>query len=167
MPIYDEESIQQFDAFVLYDNNDIEFATELIGTMENQYEMKFCTRDRDLVGGCLEHEAIITIITERCNKLIVIASNEFFESPVHKFYFNIAQAFGIGKKKPNKDKITIISHNLDKAMRNIIPCTYKDCELPANMRYLCRLDYRNMGNGISGNFWNRLNTAINGPNLYR
>jgi hypothetical protein len=43
------------------------------------------------------------------------------------------------------------------SQRKIIPCLYKDCTLPANMKYLKVLDYQR--NSIF-NFWDCLNSSI-------
>lgn len=56
---------QIYDAFVLFENDDIAFATGLIEIMENKYNLKFCVKERDLIAGKSEHEAIIKLITER------------------------------------------------------------------------------------------------------
>lgn len=88
--------LQTYDAFVLFADDDIDFATELIKTMENDYNLKLCVKDRDLVGGAIEHDSIIQLISKRCGRLVVIVSPSFFESPVHKYLFGFAQVEGIG-----------------------------------------------------------------------
>lgn len=87
---------QTYDAFVLFADSDIDFATELIETMEKHYNLKLCVKDRDLVGGVIEHDAVIELISKRCRRLVVIVSPSFFESPVHKYLFGLAQVEGIG-----------------------------------------------------------------------
>lgn len=58
---------------------------------------QLCLKDRDLIGGVtFEHEAVMTLISERCNRLIVIVSTNFLKSPANKFFLNYAQALGIG-----------------------------------------------------------------------
>lgn len=100
--------LQNYDAFVLFDDDDIDFATQLIEIMEREYNMKLCVKDRDLVGGGIEHDSIIKLISDRCNRLVVIVSNAFLNSPVNKFFYSFAQAIGIGNKmqlqrpKPSK-----------------------------------------------------------------
>jgi myeloid differentiation primary response protein MyD88 len=88
--------LEMYDAFVLYDQDDIDFAIQLLETMEKDYEMKFCVKDRDLVGGGLEMDKMIKLITERCNRLIVILSDSFFKSSANSYYLSFAQAYGIG-----------------------------------------------------------------------
>lgn len=56
---------QLYDAFVLFDDDDIAFATEIIDNMEKNFDMKFCIKERDLVAGGSEHDAVIKLIAER------------------------------------------------------------------------------------------------------
>lgn len=93
----DHLPLQIYDAFVLFDDDDIDFATELIEKLEKQYELKLCVATRDLVGGTLELDATTRLITERCNRLIVIVSPAFLKSQANKFFLNFAQAVGIGE----------------------------------------------------------------------
>lgn len=108
---------QYYDAFLLYADEDVNFATEMVDRLENRYKLKvkrqnsqiikkikytevvfqLCLKDRDLIGGVtFEHEAVMTLISERCNRLIVIVSSNFLKSPANKFFLNYAQALGIG-----------------------------------------------------------------------
>lgn len=55
-------------------------------------------KDRDLIAGItFEHEAIMTLISERCNRLIPIVTPHFVKSEANKFFINYAQAIGIGE----------------------------------------------------------------------
>lgn len=91
---------QTYDAFVVFADEDIDFATELIEIMEKQYGLKLCVKERDLVAGLhFEHKAIIELISERCNRLIVIISPAYLKSSANKFVVNYAQALGIGNIK--------------------------------------------------------------------
>lgn len=88
---------QVYDAFVAFAEEDIDFATELIETMEKQYGFKLCVKERDLIAGlAFEHKAIVELIAERCNRLIVILSPAFIKSSANRFVVNYAQALGIG-----------------------------------------------------------------------
>lgn len=89
--------LQTYDAFVLFDDADIEDATKLIGTLENDYKLKLCVTVRDLIGGTLEFDATTKLIRERCNRLIVIVSPSFSNSFANKFFLNFAHSVGIGK----------------------------------------------------------------------
>lgn len=90
------EAPQIYDAFVLYAVEDIEFATKLINIMEKQYFLKLCVKDRDIHGGIIEMDAVVKLISERCNKLILILSEAFIKSRWNTFYASIAQKIGIG-----------------------------------------------------------------------
>lgn len=50
-----------------------------------------------MVGGQFEHEAVMNLIAERCNRLVVIVSPAFFESAANTFFTNFAQAIAIGE----------------------------------------------------------------------
>lgn len=59
--------------------------------------MQLCLKDRDLVAGItFEHEAVMKIIDERCNRVLIIISPSFLVSAANKFFLNYAQALGIG-----------------------------------------------------------------------
>ena len=42
-----------YDAVLLYDQDDIDFAIPVLETTEKDYNMRFICKDRDLVGGGL------------------------------------------------------------------------------------------------------------------
>ncbi|KAF7288103.1 hypothetical protein GWI33_000155 [Rhynchophorus ferrugineus] len=90
---------QMYDAFVLFEDDDIAFATELIEIMEKKYNLKFCVKERDLIAGKSEHEAIIKLITERCGRVIVILSPEFLQSNVNKFFYSLTQSIAIEQRQ--------------------------------------------------------------------
>lgn len=87
---------QKYDAFVLFADEDIDFATMLIDTMEKQYHLKLCVKDRDVIGGTVELDVIVKLISQRCNRLIVIISQSFLGSAWNKFFVCFAQSVGIG-----------------------------------------------------------------------
>ncbi|KAK1133976.1 hypothetical protein K0M31_011761 [Melipona bicolor] len=132
---------QYYDAFLLYADEDVSWATEMLNKLENKYNLKLCVKDRDLIAGVtFEHEAIMTLISERCNRLIVIISSNFLKSPANKFFLNYAQALGI-----------------DKQQRKIIPCLYEICKLPPQLRYMFVLDYNRIG---LYDFWEKLKDSV-------
>lgn len=132
---------QYYDAFLLYADEDVNFASEMVEKLENQYELKLCIKDRDLIGGItFEHEAVMTLISERCNRLIVIVSSNFLKSPANKFFLNYAQALGI-----------------DKRQRKVIPCLYGKCQLPPQLNYMFVLDYNRVG---LYDFWGKLRDSV-------
>lgn len=58
---------------------------------------QLCEKSRDLLGGTISHDAILRLIRDRCNRLIVIVSPAFLESRANTFFMTYAQALGIGK----------------------------------------------------------------------
>ncbi|XP_058796029.1 myeloid differentiation primary response protein MyD88 [Phymastichus coffea] len=139
------EQSQHYDAFLLYADENTAFAMEMVQRLENQNNMKLCLKDRDLVAGIsFEHEAIIRLISERCNRLILILSPAFFKSPANKFFVNFAQANSIDKQQERK----------------IIPCIYEDCgELPPQLTYFSKIYYNkiSLDNKVSTEFfWKKL-----------
>ncbi|XP_012272432.1 myeloid differentiation primary response protein MyD88 [Orussus abietinus] len=135
---------QYYDAFLLYADEDLDFAKQMIEKLEKEYGLKLCIKDRDLVGGItFEHEAVMQLISERCNRLIVIISPNFVKSPANKFFLNYAQALGI-----------------DKRQRKVIPCLYQKCQLPPQLSYTFILDYSRIG---LYDFWGRLRDSVMTP----
>lgn len=81
------------------------------------------------------------MITERCDRLIVVLSPEFFKSPANTFFINYTQALGIQQSK-----------------RKIIPCLFKSCQLPPSLSYLFVLNYMRMNK--YWNFWQKLHDSL-------
>ncbi|KAM0728588.1 Myeloid differentiation primary response protein MyD88 [Formica fusca] len=136
---------QYYDAFLLYADEDISFANEMIQKLETEYKLKLCLKDRDLVGGvAFEHEAVMKLISERCNRLLIIISPSFLKSSANKFFLNYAQALSIEKRQ-----------------RKIIPCIYESCELPFQLKYISTLDYNRRG---LYDFWGKLQDSIKASN---
>ncbi|XP_008190565.1 myeloid differentiation primary response protein MyD88 isoform X2 [Tribolium castaneum] len=138
--INEGRDLEIYDAFLLYDHDDIEFAIELLDRMEKEYGMKFCVKDRDLVGGGLEMDKMIKLITHRCNRLVVILSDSFFKSSANEYYLSFAHAYGI------------------ESQRKIIPCIYKNLTTnPPHMKCLFTLDFQRMA---AFNVWDKLRDSI-------
>ncbi|XP_060813063.1 myeloid differentiation primary response protein MyD88 [Bombus pascuorum] len=132
---------QYYDAFLLYADEDVNWATEMLEKLENKYNLKLCVKDRDLIAGVtFEHEAVMTLISERCNRLIVLISNNFLKSSANKFFLSYAQALGI-----------------DKRQRKVIPCLYEKCKLPPQLQYMFVLDYNRVG---LYDFWGKLRDSV-------
>ncbi|XP_071573082.1 myeloid differentiation primary response protein MyD88 isoform X2 [Temnothorax nylanderi] len=138
---------QYYDAFLLYAEEDIDFAKEMVEKLETQFKLKLCLKDRDLVAGVqFEHEAVMKLISDRCNRLLIIVSPSFLKSSANKFFLNYTTALSIEKRQ-----------------RKIIPCIYKSCELPVQLKYIYKLDYNHKG--LSGyDFWGKLRDSIQVPN---
>lgn len=134
-------SLPVYDALVIYNDKDIEFATELIERLETNGHL-LCAKDRDLLPGLsFESDAMLSLLSKRCNRLIIIVSKAFLSSPMQIFITNFAQALGI-------------EHD----QRKIIPCVLEPCDLPQMLRYCYRLDYYR--NNKLFNFWDKLDQSL-------
>lgn len=130
-----------FDALVIYNDKDIEFATELIERLETSGYL-LCAKDRDLLPGLsFESDAMLSLLSKRCNRLIIIVSKAFLASPMQIFITNFAQALGI-----------------EQHQRKIIPCLLEPCDLPQMLRFCFRLDY--FRNNKLFDFWEKLDTSL-------
>ena len=66
----------------------------LIPNLEAQ-GFKVMLKERDLLVGTLENIALMQIIKYRCNKVIAIMSQNFFQTEINQFLFSFAQNCGI------------------------------------------------------------------------
>ncbi|CAG9817406.1 unnamed protein product [Phaedon cochleariae] len=137
-------SLQIYDAFILFDDDDIAFATDIVIKLETQYNLSLCVKDRDMVGGHLKHDSVIRLISTRCKRVIVVFSSAFLESPTNKYFCSLAQLEGI-----------------ENCYRKIIPCLYKPCTLPLELRAYHLLNF-NRSEKLFGNFWDQLFKSIKG-----
>uniref|UniRef100_A0A1A9ZV25 TIR domain-containing protein n=1 Tax=Glossina pallidipes TaxID=7398 RepID=A0A1A9ZV25_GLOPL len=77
-------SPQNYDAFVLFVEKDINYAVEMIDELESNsdYNLKFCIKHRDLLKGlAFERVALMELIQDRCKHLIVRSTRQFLKSP--------------------------------------------------------------------------------------
>lgn len=81
------------------------------------------------------------MISERCDRLIVICSKSFFDSVANTFFVKFAQALGIEQRK-----------------RKIIPCMIENCKLPTSLSMLFTLRYKETSAYFD--FWNKLYQSI-------
>ncbi|XP_001948320.2 myeloid differentiation primary response protein MyD88 isoform X1 [Acyrthosiphon pisum] len=110
--------LTRYDAFLLYDKADIQSAAAVVEKLETDYKLKLCLKDRDLRPGVMfEYQSIIKLISDRCNWLIIIVSNDFSNSPWNRFIVNYIQSLAIEKRLPK-----------------IIPCVFDDCVLPEELK---------------------------------
>ncbi|KAF6209095.1 hypothetical protein GE061_014838 [Apolygus lucorum] len=136
---------QIYDAFLLYSDDDADFASEMVTKLEKDYQLKLCLKDRDLVGGVtFEHEAIMRLISERCRRLIIIVSPGFIESSANKFFVTYAQALGIEQRQ-----------------RKIVPCIYRRVTLPPELSYYFVLDHTR--SSPLWDFWEKLSQSVKAP----
>ncbi|KAE9529721.1 hypothetical protein AGLY_011817 [Aphis glycines] len=110
--------LSRYDAFLLYDKADIQSATAVVEKLETDYKLKLCLKDRDLRPGVMfEYQSIIKLISDRCNWLIIIVSNDFSNSPWNRFIMNYIQSLAIEQRIPK-----------------IIPCVFGECTLPQELK---------------------------------
>lgn len=135
---------QNYDAFLLYADEDVNYASEMMNKLENEHNLKLCIKDRDLIAGItFEHVAVMRLISERCNRLVMIVTSNFLRSTANTFFLNYAQALSI-----------------DKCQRKIIPCLYEKCQLPPQLNYVSVVDYNRAG---LYDFWGKLRDSIRTP----
>uniref|UniRef100_A0A2M3ZIM9 Putative tir domain protein n=1 Tax=Anopheles braziliensis TaxID=58242 RepID=A0A2M3ZIM9_9DIPT len=138
------ERKQHYDAFILYADQDIEFASKMVAKLEKR-GMRLCLRDRDiLAGGNCEHAVLIRLITERCRRLVVLISQAFLESPLYTFTVTFAHALQIEKRQ-----------------RKVIPCVIEKCEVPQHLKFTFMLDYLRQRELF--NFWDKLTDSVRDP----
>ncbi|KAM7341595.1 myeloid differentiation primary response protein MyD88-like isoform 1-T5 [Cochliomyia hominivorax] len=142
---------QMYDAFVLYADADLNYASEMLTKLEDnpEYNFKLCMKDRDLLGGVqFEHVALTQLIEERCKHLIVILTEEFLKSPENKFLVNYTQALQIQHKT-----------------RKIVPLLYDESvDIPRTLKIYTLLRY-NSGTASLFNFWSKLANSIQSINM--
>ena len=109
----------------------------------NDFSIPFqlCVKQRDFMGGSFEHDTILRMISERCERMIVVISPAFLSSPANTFFMSFAQAIGIEHRR-----------------RKIIPCLYEPCTLPPTLSYYHMLVYKRHGQYF--NFWDKLRDSI-------
>ncbi|XP_046745118.1 myeloid differentiation primary response protein MyD88 isoform X2 [Diprion similis] len=138
---------QKYDAFLLFVEEDINFVNEVCEKLEDEFNLKLCRKDRDFIVGLpFEHNAIMKLISERCNRLIAILSPNFVRSSVTEFFINFTQAQAIETRA-----------------RKIIPCFYERCEVPVQLRYYHILDFKIQSKNF--NFWEKLSRSIKTPEV--
>ncbi|XP_049866790.1 myeloid differentiation primary response protein MyD88 [Pectinophora gossypiella] len=134
---------QFYHAYVMYAMKDKDFVDELLTRMSERGYM-LCTED-DLLP---DHTTVFApvsrlISSDRCHRIILVYSPDFLTSPANKFYMDYAQAVGIEMKKPK-----------------IIPCMYRNCQLPPQMTFYSKLYYNAPGGKSSYDFWDRLAMSL-------
>lgn len=135
-----------YDAFLLFAEEDLPYAKDMIDKLENDFKFKLAVKERSLLAGGSEFSAITKLIAERCSSLIVILSPNLLNNREKMFFLSFAQ------------QISITQRNRENACRRIVPCRYEPCSLPLEISYLYCLDYRQAS--VFGNFWPRLRDSV-------
>ncbi|GBP43644.1 Myeloid differentiation primary response protein MyD88 [Eumeta japonica] len=130
-----------YHAYVLYATEDKEFVDELLQRMRNE-GFKLCTEDDLIPGFTTQYGPVSRLISERCYKIILIYSPDFLRSPANTFYMDYAQAVGIESKRSK-----------------IIPCMYRDCQLPTHLTFYHKLRYQPHAR-LGYDFWMLLSNSL-------
>nr|WJZ56737.1 myeloid differentiation primary response protein [Dioryctria sylvestrella] len=134
---------QFYDAYILYAEQDTSFVNEILTRMRAK-GFKLCTIHDLVPGHQTPYGPVAQLIETRCHRIILVYSPEFLDSPDNKFFSDHAQAVGIESKK-----------------RNIIPIIYRDCQVPANLRYYHKLKYQ--PDELWYDFWEKLSKSLEVP----
>ncbi|KAI1289171.1 Myeloid differentiation primary response protein MyD88 [Halotydeus destructor] len=136
-----------YDAYVCYAEADRDFVTKLAEFLESSaIGLKLLIKDRDLLSGSMEHDAIMNLIERRCRKFLIILSPEFLESPECEFQTRFATGLAIEQR-----------------CRKLIPVIFKECNLPPMIRLLSKIDLSKNDKTSAGWSWNKLILSIKGP----
>ncbi|XP_012231489.1 myeloid differentiation primary response protein MyD88-A-like isoform X2 [Linepithema humile] len=136
-----------YDAFLLYANEDADFAKEIMEKLRTEYKLKLCCYESMIP--CLRYvdKAMMTLISKRCNKLLVILSPDFLRYPTNQSLLNYAHVLSFEKQE-----------------RKIVPCLYKSCQqenMPYHLQYISCVDYTRRR---YQDFWMLLFYSIQAPN---
>lgn len=120
-----ESEVAYYDAYVCFAEEDTHFVYMLAEYLESpQIGFKLCIKDRNLVAGVDVYDALVKIIDERCNRMLIILSPEFLQSEECKFQSRYASGLAIADRK-----------------RKLIPLMYKPCQMPPLLRFVSKLDF--------------------------
>lgn len=103
-------------------------------------------KERDLIGGTCELLALQRMISERCERMIVVVSAAFAQSKANQVLTSFAQSVGV-----------------DQSRRKIVPCSQElvsPDQLPLPLKYIHFLCYQRCGTFM--NFWEKLRDSIQG-----
>ncbi|XP_016989829.2 myeloid differentiation primary response protein MyD88 [Drosophila rhopaloa] len=133
------QPLPRYHACVLYAEADIDHATEIINILESErYNLRLFLRNRMLLGVPFEHVQLSHFLATRCNKLIVVLTDDFLRCPENAFFVNFTQKLQIEDQS-----------------RRIIPILYKpDMHIPLTLGIYTHIKYT--GDSKLFNFWDKL-----------
>ncbi|RWS04518.1 myeloid differentiation primary response protein MyD88-like isoform X1 [Dinothrombium tinctorium] len=136
----------KYDAYICYADSDYDFVKSLAAYLESpEIGLKLFIRDRDLLLGTWEYHAFTKLIEERCNRVVIILTPEFLQSPECEFQTRFATGLAIERR-----------------CRMLIPIIYKRCELPSSIKMVTKIDLVK-ANGIQDWVWRKIIISIRGP----
>ncbi|XP_072944395.1 myeloid differentiation primary response protein MyD88-A [Epargyreus clarus] len=136
---------QYYHAYVLYAPQDRGFVDLMIEILGRE-GLKVCTEDDLLPGFSTRIQPVVRMISERCRRIILVYSPDFFQSSATLYSTQFAQAHGIEMRN-----------------RNLIPIMYRPCTVPANLTYYQHLMYPQPLDGKSFTdkfFWRKLVNSV-------
>ncbi|XP_044732687.1 myeloid differentiation primary response protein MyD88-like [Chrysoperla carnea] len=116
-------SKENYDAFVLYHDNDEKDGEKLVKGLESK-NIRCCTIDRDLLISQFQHDAITTLISKRCSKLVILITKSFLKSALFTYIEKYAQALGI-----------------ERGTNKLIPLRYEKCDVPERLQFYYMIDF--------------------------
>lgn len=87
---------ESYDVFISYARADVEFAKEILTTLEGRYHITACIDFRDFLPGVHHLEQIVEVIEERCRKVLVILSEDYVECEKCDFQAKVAMSLSAG-----------------------------------------------------------------------
>ncbi|XP_026878188.2 myeloid differentiation primary response protein MyD88 [Electrophorus electricus] len=145
--VHDDLMPEQFDAFICYCKNDLQFVHEMIKHLEQtEYKLKLCVFDRDVLPGTCVWTITSELIEKRCKKMVVVISDDYLDSDACDFQTKFALSLCPGART-----------------KRLIPVVYKPMKrpFPSILRFLTVCDYTRPC--TQSWFWNRLAKALYVP----
>uniref|UniRef100_T1GFU3 TIR domain-containing protein n=1 Tax=Megaselia scalaris TaxID=36166 RepID=T1GFU3_MEGSC len=140
--IEEGKPLRNYDAFLLFEDEDAEFVQTLLAKLSNYH---ICMKS-DLVRQTFEHTAVVELIEKRCRRVIAVISEHFLYSPsnANRFLVDFAQA-----------------SQVESGDLRIIPVvTEREVEkyIPSNLKYLHKVQYYK--NSPLYDFWRILESTL-------
>ncbi|KAL7744470.1 hypothetical protein ACLKA6_001845 [Drosophila palustris] len=135
--------LPKYHALVLYAKEDNELGKKIIINLESApHSFKLFCRYRDMLPGMLfELNQLSRLMETRCNKLIILLTNEFLRSPENIFLVNYTQ-----KLQTQYD------------FRKIVPIVCSEMKIPSALDIYTHLKYNHESTNL--NFWERLASSL-------
>ena len=128
-----------YDAYVSYADCDLPFVQNLCTFLESsQIGLRLFIRERDLLVGTMQFHAFAELMEKRCKRLLIVLSPEFLNSAECEFQTRFTMSLQIQERQ-----------------RKLVPIVYRQCELPALIRFLSKIDL-SRGDQIPQWTWRKL-----------
>ena len=138
-----DQPLVTYDCMVLYSEAEAVFAEEVLVPNLEAQGLQVLVRDRDLLGGAFEHQAMLRLISERCSKLVPVFSQGFFDHDgQNSFLTTFAQHCG-----------------LEEGRKKLVPLVVGQTSIPSNLSMYHKLPY-DPSNSKHKWFWEKLVKTI-------